>query len=170
MKTLYVLRHAKSSWSDPDVADFDRPLNERGKAAATFMGKLIRDNGFSPDIILSSPAVRAKQTAMLVKDAGKLSAAIKFDERIYEASPQTLRLVMSELDKEKKTAMLVGHNPGTEGFIKYLTNNQVPMPTAALAVIELKIKNWGEIDAGLGVLKTVIRPKDEMKSLGKSGN
>ncbi len=170
MKTLFILRHAKSSWSDPDLADFDRPLNDRGNAAAPFMGRFMLDNGFSPDVILCSPAERAKQTAILVKDAGERAAGIKFDERIYEASPQTLRQVISELDEKKKSAMLVGHNPGMEGFIKYLTNANQPMPTAALAVIELQIKNWRDIDSGSGVLQRIIRPKDEMRSLGISGS
>lgn len=156
MKTLFILRHAKSSWGDPELADFDRPLNERGNVAAPFMGKLMRDNGFSPDIILSSPAERAKQTALLVKDAGELTAEIRFDERIYEASPQTLKKVVSELDPKKKSAMLVGHNPGMEGFIKYLTNSIQPMPTAALAIVELKIKTWQGVESGVGVLKRVL--------------
>ena len=73
MKTLFVLRHAKSSWDDPDLADFDRPLNDRGRSAAPFMGEVMNRNGFSPDVILSSPAVRARDTALLVKDGGELT-------------------------------------------------------------------------------------------------
>lgn len=166
MKTLYIMRHAKSSWSDPELADFDRPLNDRGNAAAPFMGRLISESGFLPDIILASPAERAKQTAMLVKDAGKLSAGIKFDERIYEASPQTLRQVIFDFEDAIGSAMLVGHNPGMEGFIRYLTKAAQPMPTAALAIVELPTKSWRSIDPGSGSLRRIIRPKEEMRSRG----
>lgn len=160
MKTLFILRHAKSSWSDPDLADFDRPLNDRGERTAPFMGELMRKNAFSPSVILSSPAIRAKQTALLVKEAGNLDAEVRFDERIYEASPQGLRQVVSEIDEAYETAMLVGHNPGMEGFIRFLTGHLEPMPTAALAVVDLQIDMWNKIDDGIGELQTVYRPKD----------
>src|SRR5205807_2626112 len=131
MKTLFILRHAKSSWSEPDLADIERPLNERGRAAAPFMGGLMKRKGFQPSIILSSPAVRAKQTALAVKDAGGLSGELSFDDRIYEASPQGLRQVLSGLDDAYASVMIVGHNPGVEGFIRFLTTKSEPMPTAA---------------------------------------
>lgn len=162
MKTLYILRHAKSSWDKPDLADFDRPLNERGLIAAPFMGEIIFDRQFQPDIILSSPAKRSKQTAILVKETAELKARIKYDERIYEASPQILLQVVAEADNKHESVMLVGHNPGIEGFIRYLTGKTVQMPTAALAVIELNVKGWRDTDADDGKLKTVIRPKEEM--------
>jgi len=163
MKTLFILRHAKSSWSEPDLADFDRPLNGRGTKAAPFMGKLMADMGYAPAIVLSSPAVRAKNTALLLKDAGGFDAELRFDDRIYEASPQGLCQVVAELDDEYASAMLVGHNPGIEGFIRFLTARNESMPTAALAVIELDIDNWSEINDGRGELNRIFRPKDEMK-------
>ncbi len=160
MKTLYLLRHAKSSWGDPDLADFDRPLNERGKAAAPFMGELIAAKGYEPSIVLCSPAERAKQTAELVKKHAGIRAEIRFDERIYEASPNALRQVVSEIDDSVESAILVGHNPGIEGFIRYLTDEVEAMPTASLAVIT-EIDSWAAISAGCGTLTTVHRPKDE---------
>ena len=160
MKTLFILRHAKSSWSAPDLSDFERPLNERGLRAARFMGELMGKNGFQPSVILSSPAVRAKQTAQLVKKSGRLGADIRFEERIYEASPQSLRQVVSEIGDSYPSAMLVGHNPGIEGFIRFLTGKLEPMPTAALAVIELNIDNWKLIGDGCGDLQNIFRPKD----------
>lgn len=168
MKTLFILRHAKSSWEDQDLADFDRPLNSRGKEAAPFMGELMAESGLTPEIILASPAVRAKETAALVKDAGGLAAAISFDERIYEASPQTLRQVASAIDNRFGSAMIVGHNPGMEGFVRYLTGRLEPMPTAALAVVDLDIDQWDDIDLESGRLRTIYRPKDEMKTAGKA--
>jgi phosphohistidine phosphatase len=162
VKTLYILRHAKSSWDKPDLADFDRPLNERGLIAAPFMGEIIYDKQFQPDVILSSPAKRSKQTAILVKETAELKARIKYDDRIYEASPQILLQVVAEIDNKHESVMLVGHNPGIEGFIRYLTGKTVQMPTAALALIELNVNGWRDTDADDGKLKTVIRPKDEM--------
>ena len=163
MKTLFILRHAKSSWEDADLADFERPLNERGLKTAPFMGEVMARKGFAPSVILSSPAVRAKQTALLVKDSGGISGELRFDDRIYEASPQRLLQVASEIDDAFRSAMLVGHNPGIEGFIRFLTGQLEPMPTAALAVIELDIDKWGETVAGCGELRAIYRPKDEMK-------
>jgi phosphohistidine phosphatase len=163
MKTLYLMRHAKSSWDDASLSDFDRPLNDRGLRTAPFMGKLMRDKGLEPAIILSSPAERAKQTAQMAKDAAGFSCELRFDDRIYEASPHTLAQVASQVDDANTSDMLVGHNPGMEGLIRYLTGNLEPMPTAALAVIELNIDKWSEITDGCGELESIYRPKDEMK-------
>lgn len=160
MKTLFLLRHAKSSWDDPSQTDFERPLNPRGLRAAPFMGELMAKKGFDPSVIVSSPAMRAKTTAELVKDAGQFSAEIIFEKTIYEAGPNTLRQVISEISEDHTSALLVGHNPGIEGFIRYLTGQIEPMPTAALAVIELKIEKWGEVDDGCGKLLSVYRPKE----------
>src|SRR5690348_8258755 len=121
MKTLYVMRHAKSSWAEADLADFDRSLNDRGERDAPFMGAVMRENGYAPDVILSSPAVRARETSRLAKEGGNLGGDLVFDDRIYEASPQTLKQVVSEIDDKNTSAMIVGHNPGVEGFLRYLT-------------------------------------------------
>ncbi len=163
MKTLFLLRHAKSSWSEPDLADFERPLNGRGKKAAPFMGELMEQNGFVPQIILSSPAMRAKTTAELVRKAGNLIAEILFEHRIYESSPHTLSHVVSVTDDAYDSAMLVGHNPGIEGFIRFLTGDIELMPTAALAVIDLNIDSWSSINDGVGKLNKIFRPKEEMR-------
>lgn len=165
MKTLFLLRHAKSSWDDDSLADFDRPLNERGLNTAPFMGETIARRGFAPGLIVSSPANRAAQTAQLIKESAGLNSEIRYDDRIYEASPQTLRHVAAEVDASFDSAMLVGHNPGMEGFIRYLTGRIEPMPTAALAAIDLDIDEWTNIDAGIGKLVEIIRPKEEMKSI-----
>lgn len=169
MKTLYVLRHAKSSWENSDLSDFDRPLNERGKTAAPFMGKVMKENELAPGLILSSPAVRARETARLVKMAAELDAEIKHNERIYEASPQTLRQVAASIDDRFESAMIVGHNPGMEGFIRLLTGKLEPMPTGSLAIIDLDIPGWDSIGQAAGTLRKVIRPKDEIRTF-KKGN
>ncbi len=163
MKRLLLLRHAKSSWEDASLADFDRPLNERGQVAAPFMGELITRRGLIPDVIVSSPAKRAAETASLVKENGGLNAPLRFDERIYEASPQSLLYVVSEFRDEIASAMLVGHNPGIEGFITLLTGESERMPTAAVAVIDLEIDEWRNAAVGVGILGEIIRPRDEIK-------
>jgi phosphohistidine phosphatase len=166
MKILFLLRHAKSSWDNASLADFDRPLNERGKNTAPFMGEVMTRREYAPAIVISSPANRAASTAKLVKDAAGLNADVRYDDRVYEASPNSLRQVASELDDAFGSAMIVGHNPGMEDFIRYLTGEIESMPTAALAVMELKIDSWSEINADTGTLAEIIRPKDEMKSMG----
>lgn len=162
MKTLYLLRHAKSSWKDADLADFDRPLNERGRRAAPFMGRLLRERGSEIDLIVSSPAKRAKKTAKLFLEAAGYETDILYDQRIYEASPNTLIYVLSELDDRFSSVMLVGHNPGMEGLIRALTDRIEPMPTAAIAIIKLGVDTWAELAAGTGMLAAVIRPREEM--------
>ncbi|MFN2500753.1 MAG: histidine phosphatase family protein [Pyrinomonadaceae bacterium] len=164
MKTIYLMRHAKSSWSETDLADFDRPLNERGRKAAPFMGELMKSRNIDPQLILSSPAARARETALLVKASGQLAADIVFDDRIYEASPQGLRQVVSEQDDSVASVMIVGHNLGAEGFIRFLTGEVIRMPTASLAVVKADIDRWKEIAEGCGVIDAVYRPKDEMKA------
>jgi phosphohistidine phosphatase len=168
MKTLYLLRHAKSSWDNSALSDFDRPLNDRGLKTAPFMGEVMTGRGYVPSVVVSSPAMRAKTTAELVTKSADFGAQIILDDRIYEASPNTLRTVVSELDDTDTSVLVVGHNPGMEGFIRYLTGNLEPMPTAALAVIELDIDTWAQITSDTGTLGEIIRPKDELKSLGAS--
>lgn len=170
MKTLFILRHAKSSWANPASSDFDRQLNEQGLKTAPQMGETIFKNEFQPAMILSSPAKRAKQTAVLIKETAQIQGKIEYDERIYEASPLRLLQVISELDAETESLMLVGHNPGLEGLIKILTGEVQAMPTAALAVIDLNAKNWNEVTAESGKLRMVIRPKDDLnlKSLSNA--
>ena len=163
MKKLFVLRHAKSSWDDANLADFDRPLNDSGLKAAPFMGRLMADRHLMPDVILSSPAKRAKETSELVKEAAGWDSIIRFEDSIYEASPITLCRVAAGLPYSAGSAMVVGHNPGMEGFIRVLTGRLEPMSTAALAIIDLAIDEWSQIDAGTGRLVEVIRPKELMK-------
>lgn len=164
MKKLYILRHAKSSWEQAGIADFQRPLNHRGLIAAPFIGELIAGRGYLPDLILSSPAKRASQTASIVKESSGANAELRFDDQIYEASPQALRQVVAELSDNIGSAMLVGHNPGIEGFIRFLTGAEEPMPTAAFASINLNIDKWGDLSAGCGDIQEIIRPKEEMRS------
>ena len=160
MKRLFILRHAKSSWADTELSDFDRPLNERGLRTAPFMGELIAKRGLVPEIIVSSPAERAVQTAHLIKDSAGFSIPLILDDRIYEASPQTLKQIVIGLPNELASAMLVGHNPGIEGFIRNLSGRSEPMPTASLAVIDIDTHFWSEVDSNAGHIIDILRPKN----------
>lgn len=162
MKIIYILRHAKSSWDDATMTDFERPLNQRGLKTAPFIGKLMKERGLVPDVILSSPAKRACETAKLVCESAGFETQIKLDQRIYEATVGTLVSIVMEIDDSFDSALLVGHNPGAEGLVYYLTGEIAPMPTAALAVIELKINNWADISNGRGSLRFVFRPREEI--------
>jgi phosphohistidine phosphatase len=162
MKRLYLLRHAKSSWNEPDLADFDRPLNERGLIAAPFMGRFIVTKDYLPDIIISSPARRAFATAKLVLESSGADAELVIDDRVYEASPRTLMEVTASVSETANSAMLVGHNPGIEGFIRILTGRGEAMPTAALAAIDLAVDRWADIRDGCGTLIEVVRPKEHI--------
>jgi phosphohistidine phosphatase len=163
LKRLYILRHAKSSWSDESLSDFDRPLNERGLAAAPFMGELMAKRGLVPDIFLSSPAERAVQTARLVLDSSGFGSSLILDERIYEASPQALKQIVSGLNDDLNSAILVGHNPGIEGLIALMTGESRPMPTAALAIVDLETETWADSFDNQAVLVETIKPKELMK-------
>ncbi len=163
MKTLYILRHAKSSWNNSDLADFDRPLNERGLETAPFMGNIIYENHFQPDLIISSPAKRAAQTAILVRASAQIESEIRYDEKIYEASSRCLLQIISEQNDNLESLMLVGHNPGFEELLKNLTGEFQEMPTAALAVIDLQIESWSKTAANCGTLRVLMRPKEQTK-------
>lgn len=168
MKTLFVLRHAKSSWDFPHLSDFERPLNKRGNKTAPFMGELMARKDFSPDVILSSPAHRAKRTSELVHESAGLDAEILFDEKIYASSTHRLLYIISEIDNAHSSAMIVGHNPGFEGIVRVLSGEYQRMPTAALAVIDLDIKNWNEVKQMCGSLREVLRPKEERRKFKKN--
>jgi phosphohistidine phosphatase len=161
MKELFILRHAKSSWDNADIADFDRPLNQRGLKAAPYIGQSLRNHFVQPEVILSSPAKRAKHTSILVKQVGELETDITFDDRIYEASPSTLLRVVTEIADQAEKALLVGHNPGLEGLLGVLTGETQRMPTATMAKILLDVDSWSEITPGCGYMQALIRPPRE---------
>ena len=159
MKTLYVLRHAKSDWNDVSLTDFERPLNERGVHAARKMGAFMQQRGIVPDLIISSPARRARETAQIVTDAVGIAAEIHFEPRIYEASVGDLMEIVSQAENDCETLLIVGHNPGFEQIVEILSGELQAMPTAALAEIELPIENWSETMRG-GKLKNLFKPKE----------
>ncbi|HXT62512.1 MAG TPA: histidine phosphatase family protein [Pyrinomonadaceae bacterium] len=168
MKTLLLLRHGKSSWDDPGMEDFDRPLNERGVQDAKLSGKYARAQKLKPDLVLSSPATRAKSTTELFMAAAGLKNPPAYDERIYEASARRLMQVLSEFDDDYESVLLVGHNPGFEDLCERLTGVAKKVPTASLTCIDLKIDKWAAPKGGKGKLKWRITPK-KLKKDGMKG-
>jgi phosphohistidine phosphatase len=160
MKTLLLLRHAKSSWKDPGLADFERPLNDRGRKAAEAMGKFISKQNIPIDLVISSPAVRARQTIELVLRSSRRSPALRFDQRVYEASPSRLLEIVTEIEDNPKAVLLVGHNPGMEELLSSLVGEEQHMPTASLAKISLGVKKWEKVLGSGGVLDFFVKAKD----------
>ena len=162
MKTLLVLRHAKSSWDDAGLDDHERPLNERGERDAPRMGELVREQQLMPDLIISSDATRARLTAEAMADAAGYEGTILLERRLYHASPtEIVDLLHSVVDAELETVMIVGHNPGLEELVTALTGSPEDVPTAALAQIELPIERWANLTASTrGRLVEMWRPRD----------
>jgi phosphohistidine phosphatase len=164
MKTLLLLRHAKSSWKDTGLSDFDRPLNDRGRKAAQLIGGVLAT--IKPvELVVSSPAVRARQTVERVLQSAMLTPEVRFDQRIYEATSVRLLEVVSQFEDEKQCVMLVGHNPGLEDLLGFLTGTPQHMPTAGLAVLSLNFKKWEKIMSGKVTLTDFIKPKN-LKTTG----
>lgn len=159
MKTLLLLRHAKSSWDDPSLSDFDRPLAPRGKKDAPLMGKALKERAPSPDLILSSPAARAKATVKAVVKAADLDVKPRFEEGIYDASSAQLLKIVRGIPDSSTRALMVGHNPGFEDLLARLTGKAEHMPTAALACIELQVDRWEDVEDGKGSLAWLLTPK-----------
>ena len=159
MKKLLLLRHAKSSWKDASLRDFDRPLNKRGLKAAPMVGETIRKRKLRPELVLSSPAERAKETTRLVCDAAGLRTTVRYEAGIYEATAQRLLSIVSEIEDEVSIAMMVGHNPGFEELLEVLTGEPQRLPTAALMLVELGIEKWREVGPGTGRLEWLVKPK-----------
>lgn len=146
MKTLLVLRHAKSSWDDSELADIDRPLNKRGKRDAPRMGRLLRTEDLVPDLILSSPAKRALRTAEAASEESGYAGGIEIQDDFYPGDPEAYLQVLHGLRDELQRVMVVGHNPGLEELVGALTGESVALPTAALAEISLPVDRWSQVE------------------------
>lgn len=147
MKTLYLIRHAKSDWSNPLLSDFDRPLNKRGEKDAPFMGKVLAKAHISPDLILSSPAVRAKKTAVkIAKQVNCNTHLIRYDETLYEADYRTIADAVKSIPSTQKTVFLIGHNPGLTELAQYISGHSIDnIPTCGIVCVKLKEDDWRSI-------------------------
>jgi phosphohistidine phosphatase len=167
MKTLLLLRHAKSDWDDVSLRDFERPLADRGKRDAPRMGQELKLRAPLPDLIISSPAARARETIEAVVASGGLTARLEFNETIYGASSAELTRLVRRLPDTVNCALMVGHNPGFEELVARLTDADERMPTAALACIEFQIDHWKDIEDKTGKLLWLMTPK-KLKQEDKS--
>jgi len=161
MKRLTLIRHAKSSWANPGLSDFDRELNERGRRAAPEMGRRLKARGFAPDTLVSSPAKRALTTARII--AGELGfdeGLIDTDERIYEASVEDLAKVTMDLDDDLEHVVLVGHNPGFTSFANWLANCMIDnIPTCGVVDMDFEVASWAKLEEDSGCMLDFDYPK-----------
>ena len=146
MKLLLILRHAKSSWKDKGISDHARPLNKRGKKAAPLIGQVLYEEDFVPDVILSSTALRARETADLVAEASGFEGEVDYLDDFYHAWPSDYLSALCSLSDKINTAMVVGHNPGMELLLEMLTGQSERFPTAALASVKLPIDYWSQLN------------------------
>ena len=166
-RELLVFRHGKSDWGSGATRDFDRPLAKRGRKAVKRMGRWLQEQKLLPDRIVSSPATRAKQTALrLCRHAGVSEDTVTWQEAVYEADVGTLLEVLAGCEPEVGRVMIVGHNPGFEDLVQYLTGQPIPLtsrgpafPTAALAHLAMP-HDWRRLDHGCARLVALIRPRD----------
>ncbi len=169
MKTIYLLRHAKSSWKDATLADFDRPLATRGKLAAEAVAAYIAAHDILPGQILCSPSRRTRETLRIVEKGLPSAVPIRFEKGIYLAEAALLLRRLKRLSDSLSSVMVVGHNPGTEQLALMLTGagdararNQLAAkyPTGALAVLSADVEDWGDLRPSCARLESFVRPKD----------
>lgn len=145
MKTLLIMRHAKSSWDNARLSDHDRPLNSRGHRDAPRMGRHLKEVGLTPDLVITSSAERAMSTAEAVALACGYEGEIMVTRGFYHADPEDYLEVLSQLDADADTLLIVGHNPGMEELLEELTGFSERLPTAAVARVSLGIGDWAEL-------------------------
>lgn len=145
MKTLLVMRHGKSSWKDADLIDHDRPLNKRGKKNVPLVGKILRTERIVPELILTSSARRASDTAEGVAESSGYTPEIQHLPSFYQADLETFYETLSNLSEDIARVMIVGHNPDLEELIEALTGEALILPTASLVQIEIPVQSWHEL-------------------------
>jgi phosphohistidine phosphatase len=151
MKAIYLIRHAKSSWTDDRLTDFERPLNERGKKDAPRMAKRLKEKEIHPDLMITSPAKRASKTC---REFSKIlnfpKTSIKSDEQLYHANPETILETIRNIKDKFDVILLFGHNPGLTEFAEWLTGETLNnIPTCGIVGVKLKTNSWKKTDPSL---------------------
>jgi phosphohistidine phosphatase len=161
---LYLLRHAKSSWTDPRLADHDRPLTSRGRRAAKAIGRHLRDQGIEPEFVLCSPAIRARET---LERIGPARHGAHVEPELYGAGAGALLARLHEVPPAVASVMLIGHNPGMQQLALLLAHPgpelrelEAKFPTAALATLAFPGPDWRTLDRGTAELIGFVRPRD----------
>ncbi|WP_395020623.1 SixA phosphatase family protein [Dongia sp.] len=169
MKTLILMRHAKSAWGDPHQKDADRPLSGRGRKAAPQMGAWLAGQGYRPDVVLCSTAQRTRETLDLMKPSLPADAVIEYARALYLAPPREMLTEINKVPATAATVLLLGHNPGIgslaallagSGDAKALANMHGKFPTAAIAVLGFDVARWSDLPTGSGKLLAFMRPRD----------
>ncbi len=164
MKTLWLLRHAKSSWNAPALPDHERPLKPRGERAAIRMGQLLAAQAPFPDAVVCSTAVRARETWRHVERAfadRRAVSPVEFRADLYHADVEQLRSIVASIPEAHSAVLLIGHNPGLENFAESLTGTTVTIPTATLLCIELESPHWRDFaTAKTATVKHIWRPRE----------
>lgn len=163
MRTLYLVRHAKSSWGNPGLRDFDRPLNERGLHDAPKMAQMLAEQGIKPDLLVSSPAKRALTTALFFAEAFQIaSESVRREPEIYEAFPTTILRIISQLPDEAHTIFMFGHNPTfTEVVNQFMENDFVDnVPTCGVIKISSSAPDWKSFYEGNSKVTACLFPKE----------
>nr|WP_255631005.1 histidine phosphatase family protein [Novosphingobium sp. FKTRR1] len=171
-----MFRHAKSDWSDARARDFDRPLNARGQRGAAAMGRFVREQGWTFEHIIASPAVRVAETIEVATKAYGRGFPVEWDRRIYLASSATLLDLLREVEGDPASVLMIGHNPGLEDLIFDLVPDdgtsplrdivEQKFPTATFALLEADIERWADLAEGSARLISLTRPRDLDPTLG----
>lgn len=148
MKTLLLLRHAKSSWADPDQEDHERPLKKRGRRDAKKIGQLLREHELLPDLVLTSDARRALDTTTRALKFAGHEGEVTIDERLYLSGAEQILDVLHEQGNGDTRALVVGHNPDLEDLLMVLVNESIRLPTSTLTQIEANVEHWDELRPG----------------------
>jgi phosphohistidine phosphatase len=168
VRTLYVLRHAKSDWGDASLRDFDRPLNGRGRKSAKAMGRELRERGLTPDLVLLSPSARTTETLARVEE-GFGASFEKVEERsIYLAETEELVALIRNAPAKSDRLMIVGHNPGMHELVLLLANGPrdlreeaaAKFPTGAMAEISFDVGDWSDVTPGSGFIRSFLKPRE----------
>lgn len=160
VKVLFLLRHAKARSIASGMTDFERPLHDDGKRAAELVGEFLNSKGVEPDLVLSSPALRARETIDAVLKAAQLNVDVNYDARIYEGSSAQLLEMISQLPEGKDMVMLVGHNPSLEELLQALTGEVIKMSAGSIANIAFGATEWGKALEEKGKLDWLVTPKE----------
>jgi phosphohistidine phosphatase len=161
MKTLLLMRHAKSSWDHPDLDDHERPLNKRGQHDAPRMGELLEAEDLLPDLILVSSAARAQETMRLLVEACGYDGPVETHHDLYYSDVDAYLRILQHLPETVTRPLLIGHNPDVDELLRMLTGVGRHMPTAALALIELPKNTWGELVSDkMGQLRRLWEPRE----------
>jgi phosphohistidine phosphatase len=169
MKTIFLLRHAKSSWDDVRLDDFDRPLSSRGIKSCKKMGKYLKKNRLIPDIVYCSSAIRAKQTWELVNRIVEKKENVIYEDSLYMSDFSNFINIIKKTKNNFKNLMIVSHNPGIENLALELSkdkNNEIyekiniKFPTGALIIINFNLNNWSKVDCKKGKLYEFVKPKE----------